>query len=134
MAALCACGSRVIAIPQSYGVFSHLCPSVAQLSARAIPFTTGARRGLAFAHKPKAPSTCTQAPLACDMGQRTSKSSHAPMLRSPAFRITIVGASGACANAACSTSASTLPDVLPPNSSMQSLPKPRRRKERVTDE
>ena len=46
------------------GTFSHLCPSTAQESASSRPATRCASRGLAAAHSPNAPSTCSQAPCA----------------------------------------------------------------------
>ncbi len=70
-------------MPQSYGAFSHLCASVAHESARAAPASRWRSFGLAAAHRPKAPSTCTQAPCAWATSMHAAKSSKAPALRSP---------------------------------------------------
>ncbi len=54
-------GSRTNARPLSYGTLSHLCASVAHESASSMPRVSRRRLGTAAAHRPNAPSTCTQA-------------------------------------------------------------------------
>lgn len=51
-------GSRTRATPLSCGTFSHLCPSVADQSARSIPGVRCLRCRLVVAYRPNAPSTC----------------------------------------------------------------------------
>ena len=51
-------------------------PSVAHESARSAPSTRCAKRGLAAAHRPNAPSTCSQAPAASAASAIASKASH----------------------------------------------------------
>ena len=60
--ARCAAGCATIAMPLSYGTFSHLCPSIVQESARSTPSSQCRRDGLTAAHSPNAPSTCSHAP------------------------------------------------------------------------
>ena len=57
-------GSRTKAKPQSYGTFSHLCPSAMTEWARSTPAASAGRRGVTRAKSPKAPSTCSHAPIA----------------------------------------------------------------------
>ena len=71
-------------MPQSYVTFSVLCASVAHESASAIPSTSGRSRGLAPAHRPKAPSTWTQAPRSCAAPMVSVNGSKAPECRFPA--------------------------------------------------
>jgi len=70
---------------------SHLWASVAQESARSTPATSGRSRGLAAAHIPKAPSTCTQAPRAWATWQISPTGSSAPELTLPSWAHTIAG-------------------------------------------
>src|SRR5581483_2193117 len=86
MAAASAGASRTIAIAPSYGVLSHLWPSVVQLSASSMP-AVNARFDEARAQSPNAPSTCTQAPAARARGTISANGSNSPVLTSPALSI-----------------------------------------------
>ena len=68
------------------GTFSHLCPSQPHESANSMPSTRCRGAGLAAAHRPNAPSTCTHAP--CARARRRSRREvvararvHVPRLR-----------------------------------------------------
>ena len=61
-------GGRQNARPLSYGTLSHLCASVAQESACSAPAVRWRSAGEAAAHRPNAPSTCSQAPAS--LGRR----------------------------------------------------------------
>ena len=91
MAARCAAGWAQKTRPESYGTLSHLCASVAQESARSAPATSGRSRGLAAAHSPNAPSTCTQAPCGRAASQISPTGSSAPLLTLPSCAHTIAG-------------------------------------------
>ena len=107
--AACACGSAQNAKPVSYGRFSHLCPSTAQESAAPRPATRCSSVGLAAAHRPNAPSTCTHAPCRCAASHATARSSNAPVFTFPACTHTIVGAREPASIAATRAPGSTAP-------------------------
>src|ERR1035438_6601116 len=83
--------SRTNARPLSYGTLSHLWASVAQESAAAAPATRWACRGLAAAHSPNAPSTCTQAPDSCARRQISATGSNDPVFTLPTWTQTTLG-------------------------------------------
>ena len=83
--------SATIASPQSYGTLSVLCASVDQESAASMPAVRCRSRGDAAAHRPNAPSTCTQAPASCATAIAARKSSNAPEWMLPACSSTIAG-------------------------------------------
>ena len=91
IAARCASGCAQNAIPESYGTFSHLWPSVAHESARSLPRSRWRSCGEAAAQRPKAPSTWNHAPASAAMSAIASRSSKAPVFTSPAWPQTIVG-------------------------------------------
>ncbi len=127
----CAARSATTASPQSYGTFSHLCASVAHESARSIPATLPRWRGLAAAHRPNAPSTCSHAPARSAMSATSSSGSIAPVLTLPACAHTI---SGPCAPTSTSDSASAriAPASSTATGSMQAVPSPSSRSARST--
>src|SRR5262249_40416971 len=83
--------SRTIAIPLSWGTLSHLWASVAHESASAMPSTRCFRRGLAAAHRPNAPSTCTHASMLWAASQISPIGSQAPLFTFPTCAQTITG-------------------------------------------
>ncbi len=78
-------------MPLSYGTFSHLCASVVHESASARPRTRSRYFGETAAHRPKAPSTCSHAPLRRVSSPISTRGSHAPVFTFPACAHTIVG-------------------------------------------
>ena len=80
-------------MPQSYGTLSHLCASVAQLSALSMPAVSRRSARDAPAHRPNAPSTCTHAPRGFTASQISPTGSNAPVLMLPAWVQTIAGPS-----------------------------------------
>ena len=68
----------------SYGTFSHLWASTAHESASSTPFVRWRSAGLAAAHRPNAPSTCSHAPAARVFAAISASGSNAPLATSPA--------------------------------------------------
>ncbi len=88
-----AVGSATATTPQSYGVLSHLWPSVAHESARSTPSSRCRRFGAALAHRPKAPSTWTHVDAGSNRSMMVAKGSLWPVLTLPAWSRTSVGRS-----------------------------------------
>ncbi len=91
IAARKASGSRTNARPLSNGTLSHLCASVAQESAPSMPAVRWRSAGAAAAHRPKAASTWTQAPVPRACSTTAAIGSTAPVFTLPACTHRIVG-------------------------------------------
>ena len=94
----CTSGLDTNTYPESYGTFSHLCPSHDHESAAASPSTIGARRRAG--RGPQAECSVHVHPRAVTMGQLIDGpiGSHAPVFTLPAWRQTIVGGPGSSAS------------------------------------
>src|SRR5579875_1560238 len=79
-----------MARPQSYPTLGHLWASVDHESAKSKPLVRCAYLGEDAAHRPKAPSTCTQAPAPWARSQISAAGSKAPVFTFPACRHRIV--------------------------------------------
>ena len=108
IAAYNASGSATMASPLSYGTLSVLCASVAQESASSTPATSDRSCDEAAAHKPKAPSTCTQAPCWWANSMPRASGSKEPLCTLPACRQTINGPGARSASVLASASSACI--------------------------